>query len=66
MNDQKQFGGIKEKSELSQEVQLKTDKDAIVRKEKGVRSYILNEKCGLYYFTSITLKLSFEQKGIIV
>lgn len=66
MNDQKQSGGIKVKSELSQEVQLKTDKDAIDRKEKEVRSYILNEKCGLNYFTSITLKVSFEQKSIIV
>lgn len=61
-----QSGGVEIDPGLSLEVQLQAERDAIDRKEKEVRSFCLNDKCGLNYFTSITLKVSFEQKGIIV
>lgn len=65
MYNQKQSGDTEVKSELSLEVQLQAERDAIDRKEREVRSFFLNEKCGLNYFTSITLKVSFEQKDIV-
>lgn len=50
VEDQKQFGSIDAKAELSLEVQLQAERDAIDRKEKEVRSLFLLIKCDLNCF----------------
>lgn len=50
VEDRKQFGAPEAKAELSLEVQLQAERDAIDRKEKEVRSLFLMIKCGLNYY----------------
>lgn len=50
VEDQKQSGAVEAKTELSLEVQLQAERDAIDRKEKEVRGLPLMTKCGVNYF----------------
>lgn len=50
VEDRKQFGVIESKTELSLEVQLQAERDAIDRKEKEVRCLLFNNKMGSELF----------------
>lgn len=50
VEERKQFGALEAKAQLSLEVQLQAERDAIDRKEKEVRSLFLMTKCGFYYY----------------
>lgn len=60
VEDRRQLEAVEAKAELSLEVQLQAERDAIDRKEKEVRSYFLMTKCGLNNFKSLTLKIPFQ------
>lgn len=54
VEDRKHFGAVEAKAELSLEIQLQAERDAIDRKEKEVSLFLMT-KCGLNYFRKFNL-----------
>lgn len=54
VEDRKHFGAVEAKAELSLEIQLQAERDAIDRKEKEVSLFLMT-KYGLNYFRKFNL-----------